>query len=114
MPSLSFSARNVEDASTIATDCAILPLYKGKNLGGHDRQLDKAAGGALKAALALGDFSAKKGETLFLPIGRLLLDLLKRGLLTRLSPLGAEQGAGFYLELAGRREASEDEGASAD
>jgi leucyl aminopeptidase len=42
-------------------------MYTGKSLGGHARQLDRATGGAIKAALALGDFSAKKGETLFLP-----------------------------------------------
>ena len=42
------------------------------------------------------------GETLFQPIGRLLLDGRKRGWIERLHTLPAEDGLGFYLQLAGR------------
>ena len=42
------------------------------------------------------------GETLFQPIGRLLVAYLKRGWVTRVNPLSAEiGGGGFYVELPG-------------
>lgn len=41
--------------------------------------------------------TATSGETLFLPVGRQLLEARKRGLVSRLHPL-AEAG-GFYVEL---------------
>ncbi len=44
------------------------------------------------------------GETLFQPIGRLLLDAKKRGWVLRLNPLPARDGLGFYAELAGKPE----------
>lgn len=44
------------------------------------------------------------GETLFQPIGRLLLDARKRGLVERLNTLPGHDGLGFYVGLAGRRE----------
>ncbi len=41
------------------------------------------------------------GETLFLPIGRQLLEARKRGLVTRFQPLPEADGGGFYVELPG-------------
>lgn len=42
------------------------------------------------------------GETLFQPIGRLLLDAKRRGLVERLQTLPAGDGLGFYVALAGK------------
>ena len=42
------------------------------------------------------------GETLFQPIGRLLLDAKRRGWVDRLQTLPAQDGLGFYVALAGR------------
>ena len=44
------------------------------------------------------------GETLFQPVGRLLLDAKKRGWIERLHTLPAHDGLGFYVGLSGRRE----------
>ena len=41
------------------------------------------------------------GETLFQPVGRLLLDAKRRGWIERLRTLPAADGLGFYLALAG-------------
>ncbi len=46
--------------------------------------------------------TATSGETLFLPIGRQLLEARKRGLITRFHPLPEADGGGFYVELPGR------------
>ncbi|MEM6710123.1 MAG: hypothetical protein AAF648_15190 [Pseudomonadota bacterium] len=43
--------------------------------------------------------TASSGETLFLPVGRHLLDARKRGQLNRCQPISVEDGAGFYVEL---------------
>ena len=45
--------------------------------------------------------TATSGETLFLPVGRQLLDARKRGLLKRCQPISVEDGAGFYVEVPG-------------
>ena len=45
--------------------------------------------------------TATSGETLFLPIGRQLLEARKRGLITRFHPLPEADGGGFYIELQG-------------
>lgn len=42
------------------------------------------------------------GETLFQPVGRLLLDAKRRGWIERLQTLPAEDGLGFYVALAGK------------
>ncbi len=42
------------------------------------------------------------GETLFQPVGRQLVDAMKRGLVSRCSPLAPKDGAGFVIELPGR------------
>ena len=46
--------------------------------------------------------TATSGETLFLPIGRQLLEALKRGLILRFHPLPEADGGGVYVELPGR------------
>ena len=46
--------------------------------------------------------TATSGETLFLPIGRQLLEARRRGLVTRFHPLPEADGSGFYVELPGR------------
>ena len=51
--------------------------------------------------------TATSGETLFLPIGRQLLEALKRGLITRFHPLPEADGGGFYIELPGRPRSEE-------
>ncbi len=67
MTAMTFIARDVSDAATATTQCAILPLFQNAKLTGAALQLDRASSGAIKAALALGDFSAKTGESLMLP-----------------------------------------------
>ena len=42
------------------------------------------------------------GETLFQPVGRLLLDAKRRGWIERLQTLPSQDGLGFYVGLAGR------------
>lgn len=44
------------------------------------------------------------GETLFQPVGRLLLDARRRGWIERLHTLPGRDGLGFYVGLTGRRE----------
>ena len=46
--------------------------------------------------------TATSGETLFLPIGRQLLEARQRGLITRFHPLPEADGGGFYVELPSR------------
>jgi hypothetical protein len=41
------------------------------------------------------------GETLFQPLGRLLLEAKRRGWIDRLQTLPAADGLGFYLALSG-------------
>ena len=67
MTAMTFIARDVADAATATTQCAILPLFQDTKLAGAALKLDKASSGSIKAALALGDFSAKSGESLMLP-----------------------------------------------
>jgi len=42
------------------------------------------------------------GETLFQPVGRLLLEAKKHGWIERLQTLPAHDGLGFYVALAGK------------
>ena len=42
------------------------------------------------------------GETLFQPVGRLLLDAKRWGWIERLQTLPAQDGLGFYVALAGK------------
>jgi leucyl aminopeptidase len=64
---MSFVARDISDATTTATQCAIVPLFHAEKLSGTALSLDRATSGAIKAALELGDFTAKAGESLMLP-----------------------------------------------
>jgi leucyl aminopeptidase len=67
MSKLSVSARQVSDAGSARTQCAVLPVFAGKQPTATARELDKVLGGTVKAALDLGDFSAERGKTLLLP-----------------------------------------------
>ncbi|MDJ1158356.1 hypothetical protein QNA08_08935 [Chelatococcus sp. SYSU_G07232] len=53
-------------------------------------------------AVLIDPATPTSGETLFQPVGRLLLDAKKRGWIERLHPLPARDGAGFYVVLAGK------------
>jgi leucyl aminopeptidase len=67
MPAMSFVARDISDAAATATQCAIVPLFQTEKLSTTAQALDRATNGAIKAALDLGDFTAKAGESLMLP-----------------------------------------------
>ena len=67
MTAITFTARDVKDAASAKTQCAILPLFQGEKLSGPALEIDRGASGAIKAALALGDFSARRGQSLMLP-----------------------------------------------
>ena len=67
MTTITFTVRAVADAPRATTQCAILPVSSGGTLTGAAQQLDEAASGAITAALKLGDFKGKSGETLLLP-----------------------------------------------
>ena len=67
MTATTFIARDVTDAATAATQCAVLPLFQNTKLAGAASKLDKTSSGSIKKALALGDFSGKSGESLLLP-----------------------------------------------
>ena len=67
MPAITFTARNIQDITKGSSQCAILPMYQQKKLSDEAQLLDDAAGGTIKAAMALGDFSGKAGESCFLP-----------------------------------------------
>ena len=67
MPPIKFTARKIDDAAKGSNQCAILPLYHRKKLSREAQHFDDASGGAIKAALALGDFSGKSGESCLLP-----------------------------------------------
>ena len=67
MTVITFTARNVTDAAGAASQCAVLPVFTRKRLSRAAQQLDKVASGAIKSALALGDFTGKSGQTLMLP-----------------------------------------------
>lgn len=64
MPNLRFSARARQTNDKLRTGCAILPLGTDLKLDSSAKALDKDSAGAVKAALASGDFKAKAGETL--------------------------------------------------
>ena len=58
--------------------------------------------GLTSVVIRIDPATATSGETLFLPIGRQLLEARKRGLITRFNPLPEADGGGFYLEPPGR------------
>jgi leucyl aminopeptidase len=67
MSTINFTARSISDLAATPTQCAVLPIFKDEKLSARARQLDRAASGAISAALKLGDFTGKAGETLMLP-----------------------------------------------
>ena len=67
MTAITFTARKMDDATKGRSQCAILPLFHRKKLSAEARQFDQASGGAISAALGLGDFSGKSGESCILP-----------------------------------------------
>ncbi len=66
MNKLTFTARAIPDLARARTQCAIVPVY-GNQLSPTAKALDSAGNGALAAALKLGDFKGKAGQTLMLP-----------------------------------------------
>ncbi|RLQ21701.1 leucyl aminopeptidase [Seongchinamella sediminis] len=64
---MKFTARTVSDASTATSQCAVVPLFRNSKLSGAAAALNKASGGAIKAALELGDFTGKSGQSCLLP-----------------------------------------------
>lgn len=67
MTAIKFTARKIDDITRGSTQCVILPIYRRKKLSRDAQQFDKASAGAIGAALALGDFSGKSGESCVLP-----------------------------------------------
>ena len=67
MSKINFTARTIEDPAATATQCAVIPVFGKARLSGAAQKLDRAAGGIIRQALELEDFSGKKGETLLLP-----------------------------------------------
>ena len=67
MSKITFTASSIDDPAAATTQCAVLPIFGSARLSGAAQKIDRAAGGIIKQALALGDFSGKKGETLLLP-----------------------------------------------
>ena len=59
------------------------------------------SGDSTSVVIRINPATATSGETLFLPIGRQLLEAYKRGLITRFHPLPEANGGGFYVELLG-------------
>jgi hypothetical protein len=67
--------------------------------------LERSRFGAAKTvAVQLDPPPEGGGETLFQPVGRLLLDAKRRGWIDRLQTLPAPDGLGFYVALAGNRQ----------
>jgi len=62
---LKFSIRTLAPAKA-AAGCLVLAVQDGEKLARIAQQADKAAGGALRRALAKGDLAAKSGSTLLL------------------------------------------------
>ena len=60
-----------------------------------------------EVAVKLDPASPKSGETLFQPVGRHLLGLMRRGLVARCRPLAGDAGAGFEVILPAGKAPSE-------
>ncbi|MEH6583544.1 MAG: leucyl aminopeptidase [Halioglobus sp.] len=66
MNRITFTAKNLADATTVTTACAVVPVFGNKTLSNAAKQYDECSGGTISAALKLGDFSGKPGETMVL------------------------------------------------
>ncbi|MBN7796306.1 leucyl aminopeptidase [Parahaliea mediterranea] len=66
MSSITFTARQSADASKAKTQCAVVPVF-GKTLSAAAGDFDAVSGGAVTAALKLGDFDGSAGQSCVLP-----------------------------------------------
>ena len=66
MPNLRFSFRTTDKSTSLRCQCAVLPVSSTTTLARTGKALDKDSGGAVRAALKAGEFTAKVGETLTL------------------------------------------------
>lgn len=57
---------------------------------------------ARSVVIRLDPATATSGETLFRPVGRHLLGLMRQTRIAKCRPLAGDKGAGFFVELAGR------------
>jgi len=64
--------------------------------------------GPRSVVIRLDPAGPDSGETLFQPVGRQLVAAMKRGLVSRCSPLAPKEGAGFTIELPGRGDGGDD------
>lgn len=67
MSQITVSTRSVADAGAVASQCAIVPIFARRKLSPAAEQVDRACEGAVRQALALGDFSGDAGSALLLP-----------------------------------------------
>ena len=59
-------------------------------------------------AIRIDPATPTSGETLFLPVGRQLLEARRRELVRRFTPLPVGDGGGFHVELPGHSDRSGD------
>ena len=67
MTHITFKAQLSPDVSKTTTACLVIPVFAAKKLNQTAMDADQLSSGAISAALKLGDFSAKAGQTLLLP-----------------------------------------------
>ena len=69
-----------------------------------ERMLEESEGfvEATTVVVRIDPATATSGETLFLPIGRQLLEARRRKLVSRFTPLPDGDGGGFHVALPGR------------
>ena len=67
---MNIQAHAITDAGRQHTGCAVAPVFARKKLSAAARQLDKANGGLISAALRSGDLKGNIGETLLLHTGK--------------------------------------------
>ena len=72
------------------------------------QMLEQRCSGNLESlVIRIDPATPTSGETLFLPVGRQLLEARRCGLIARFHPLPEADGGGFYVELPGRSENEE-------
>ncbi len=85
---------------------AILDLrgaHAAQALASLDALIESSRFGASKSVAILLDPPPEGGgETLFQPVGRSLLEARRKGFVSRLNPLPAHDGLGFYAQFAGQ------------
>ncbi|MEZ5476746.1 MAG: leucyl aminopeptidase [Thiolinea sp.] len=60
---MKYAYQTIENAATVDADCVVVGIYKEGLLSSAAHQLDIASQGRLREFIELGDFSAKKNET---------------------------------------------------